>query len=329
MSIVLMSPEAAAAAIRAGRVLHLAGEEEVLAGLPTGTWTGGTIPYFFAPKGVVCDRRNLLVADFDVAAGDVEIDTYDADGLGRLLEPVPGHGYRVVLLPGFSAIHKRFALMMSAAVASPDYPLAGWVSGVHLSNMDLRPPRVFDGRSGRGYDDRLVELRVRLPSHRLAKVGVVNIFTPGDGPTIVFEDTAFETTNASINGTPVDFANWLYLNGINGITPLLATHAGATIAVSFRRIDPVARRVSFYAPVLAGVAYRLARPLDDYRAAIERACANLDADEIPFSCNCMFNYLYGELEGQGGLALPGPATFGEIASVLLNQTLVYLQVTDR
>ena len=45
-----------------------------------------------------------------------------------------------------------------------------------------------------------------------------------------------------------------------------------------------------------------------------------------FSCNCILNYLYGELEGKVTEGMYGPVTFGEIAYQLLNQTLVYVRI---
>ena len=46
-----------------------------------------------------------------------------------------------------------------------------------------------------------------------------------------------------------------------------------------------------------------------------------------FSCNCVLNYLYAGLEGKKTGEFNGPATFGEIAYQLLNQTLVYLTIS--
>ena len=40
----------------------------------------------------------------------------------------------------------------------------------------------------------------------------------------------------------------------------------------------------------------------------------------------MLNYLYAELEGKKTGSIVGPITFGEIAYVLLNQTLVHLLI---
>jgi hypothetical protein len=45
-----------------------------------------------------------------------------------------------------------------------------------------------------------------------------------------------------------------------------------------------------------------------------------------FSCKCFLNYLHADLSGDKALSITGPATFGEIAYVLLNQTLVYLEL---
>ncbi|MFN7050994.1 MAG: DUF6976 family protein, partial [Gemmobacter sp.] len=75
----------------------------------------------------------------------------------------------------------------------------------------------------------------------------------------------------------------------------------------------------FYAPVFADVEYRLARRRE---GGVEPA----DAQQSAFSCNCILNYLYGGLEGKTTGGYTGPVTFGEVAYVLLNQTLVKLDL---
>jgi hypothetical protein len=47
-----------------------------------------------------------------------------------------------------------------------------------------------------------------------------------------------------------------------------------------------------------------------------------------FSCNCILNYLYADLEGKKTGSITGPITFGEIAYQLLNQTLTYLEILE-
>jgi hypothetical protein len=51
-------------------------------------------------------------------------------------------------------------------------------------------------------------------------------------------------------------------------------------------------------------------------------------DNLIFSCNCILNYLYADLEGKKTADFTGPITFGEIAYQLLNQTLAYITIED-
>jgi hypothetical protein len=53
-----------------------------------------------------------------------------------------------------------------------------------------------------------------------------------------------------------------------------------------------------------------------------------DESEIVFLCNCILNYLYSELEGKKTGEMSSPMTFGEVAYQLLNQTMVYLTISD-
>ena len=69
------------------------------------------------------------------------------------------------------------------------------------------------------------------------------------------------------------------------------------------------------------------RRFGDYADAFARAIP-ADDDSPAFSCNCILNYLYGKLEGKKTGHVTGPITFGEIAHVLLNQTMVQLHLRD-
>ena len=59
---------------------------------------------------------------------------------------------------------------------------------------------------------------------------------------------------------------------------------------------------------------------------IRERLASYPTEGVSFSCNCILNFLFGELEGQSIGALQGPVTFGEIGYQLLNQTLVVLRI---
>ena len=52
------------------------------------------------------------------------------------------------------------------------------------------------------------------------------------------------------------------------------------------------------------------------------------AETNAFTCNCILNYVHSSLEGRRTGDVVGPMTFGEIAYQLLNQTLVYVTVSD-
>jgi hypothetical protein len=98
------------------------------------------------------------------------------------------------------------------------------------------------------------------------------------------------------------------------------------INTSFQSVD-AARGVQFYAPVFAGMHYKIAAPIEDYATEFRRRVAPRPRAPL-FSCNCILNYLYGQLEGKRTEGFVGPITFGEIAYQLVNQTLVFLDVRD-
>ena len=125
-----------------------------------------------------------------------------------------------------------------------------------------------------------------------------------------------------------DFFTYAVRNNLELHHPLVTDLNGEPISVALKVIDAETRSVQFYAPVMKGRVYRQAAPLADYRAALVGATEQLNLSPV-FSCNCILNYLYGRLEGEQYIPVPGPATFGELAHVLMNQTLVYLSVSDR
>jgi len=76
---------------------------------------------------------------------------------------------------------------------------------------------------------------------------------------------------------------------------------------------------------MRGVEYRHAAPVANYREQLMSHVAKEPVTPL-FSCNCILNYLFADLQGDRPIAIGGPATFGEVAYVLLNQTLVYLEL---
>ncbi len=317
----------AADLIRRNVPLALAGPASALSQLPAGRWIGGSIPYFMLPEGgtVVTDER-LFATDLS-GLGEVTIASFGADELQLISGDAPDNGFALTILPAGSTAHQRFAADAATYEHAFLRPTVGWIAGVHLNDLGKEQPVVFDGRTPSAHTDRAVVAHVALPEDKLASLEIVNLFEPGDGELLQFSDTSFSVGQCSVNGETVDFGAWLKAKGLaDGRLPLVGDFAGAHINVSIQSIDEATGAVNLYAPVFPGVDYRIARPVADYAGAFRARLADVDPHGVVFGCNCILNFLYGELEGQAIGGVAGPVTFGEVAYQLLNQTLVMVRV---
>jgi hypothetical protein len=132
-----------------------------------------------------------------------------------------------------------------------------------------------------------------------------------------------------VNGKEVVFADYLVENNIDTQLPLVADYNSVLINVSIKSVSEEIKTVDLYAPVFAGTEYRFARPVSNYPTSFTEHLQGLKDTKPIFSCNCILNYLYGELEGQSTPPFAGPVTFGEVAYQLLNQTLAYVEIIDK
>ncbi|PXW99197.1 hypothetical protein C7444_10126 [Sphaerotilus hippei] len=323
----LTSVSAAAELIRRGVPLSVAGPEDVLRQLPAGNWIGGTIPYFMAAGGgvVVTDER-LFVTDLS-KAGSVSLAYYPADQLQRITTEAPDNSFSLTIIPAGGEALSRFAREAATYEDAFVKPTVGWIAGVHLSELGSRKPLVFDGRTGQAHADGAVVAHIRLADDKLASVEIINIFEPDGGDVLRFDRVGFEIGECEVAGRKVNLAAYLKERGIaDGRLPLVGDYAGAHINVSFQTVDVEQGKVVLYAPVFPGVDYRIARPVGDYAAEFRRRLAEYDATGAVFSCNCILNFLFGELEGKAIGGVEGPVTFGEIGYQLLNQTMVVVRL---
>ncbi len=314
------------ALLNAGKSLVLAGEEELLRSLPRGRWIGGTIPYFMTVDGGRTSRDHLFVETVPASAHARAPAVYDTSNISRIGEDAPDNGYTILILPAFTPIHQQYAL------EAPGYPglfmkvVAGWISGIHLDDLGKKTPKTFNGESGEALGDRGVALHVELPDSYRAQIGIVNIFEPGEGAVITFPTNGFEVGECAVNGERQSFHDYLLRAKIDTRLPLVANFCGAMINVSIQGLDAGRSTVKLYAPVFEGVSYRFARPVTNYPQHFAAAIPSNIAKPV-FTCNCVLNYLYGELENYRTGTLLGPMTFGEIAYQLLNQTLVHVTIS--
>ena len=310
--------------ISEGKLLHIAGTEELIKKLPKGNWTGGSTEYFMTSQGGKVTGELLFIRElnFDV----FKIQTYDAESIKNVAADAYENGFTVLVLPFDSEVHKIYA------GEAPEFDgmfmknIAGWVSGLNLNASDQTPIAV-NGQTGEALSDKAVALHVCVPDDKLVSISIVNIFSPDENsPIISFPKEGFEADKCSVNGEEVVLSEYLEQNGIDIKLPLIGNYAGAGVNVSFKAIDDNGV-VHFYAPVFSNIEYRFAKPIANYEEEFRGKLQELKNTEAAFACNCILNFLYGELENKYVDAFFGPITFGEIAYQLVNQTLVYVTVS--
>lgn len=325
MQPLLVTPKMAADLIRSGTMLIIAGDEDVLAALPNGNWIGGTTPYFMGQDGGVTTRDQVFITPVPAYPGiQPSIKVYDPASLSQICVQAPENGFSVILLPAFSEAHFEYAQHACAYEEMFMKPLVGWIAGIHLDDMGQRTPKVRDGHQAAMLENHAVVIHVPLPDNVNANVAIVNLFNQGNGDDIAFLESGFEASSCLINGKHTSLAKYLQNIGHDSRLPLVANYSGALINVSLKAVDQAQDNVAFYGPVFPHVAYKLAQPFSgSYENLFSHAIADLP-EPAEFSCNCVLNYLYAELKGKRTGHVTGPMTFGEVAYVLMNQTMVQL-----
>lgn len=320
-----LTPAEAAARISAGAIMSIAGSAAAMAQLPQGQWIGGSTVYFMTDQGGLVDDQRLFCTTLP-AGSRASLRHLPSAQLAELASGYQAGGVTFVILPAFSQAHAAFAQQAATYPDLFDQPLLGWVSGVHLDQIGTDLPCIVDGSTGAVHHDGAMLMHLALPDGARPQLDIVNIFEPSTDAAHVFEfvETGFAARRAIVNGAEVDFAAYITEHGLDTRLPLIADYAGALINVSFQNVDLAGGNVQFYAPVFRGVTYRLAAPQPDYSTSFSAKAGRAGAQT--YSCNCILNYVHGGLQGRKTDAFIGPVTFGEIAYVLLNQTLVKLDI---
>ena len=325
----LITIQAAADLIRQGVPLSLAGPESALDQLPPGNWIGGTIPYFMLASGGAIVTEGQVFATDLTHVGTVQVARYGPDELAGIAGNAPGNGLSLTIIPAGGQCHQRYAAEAANYEGAFLKPTVGWIAGVHLSELGQAKPKVYDGRTASKHEDQAVVAYVTLPEDQMALVDIVNLFEPDGGDLLRFTTTGFEVDSCTVNGETVNFAAYVRSRGLeHGALPLVGDFAGARVNASLQNVDAAGGHVALYAPVFPGVDYRFAAAVPDYAAAFRARLADQDSTGAVMACNCILNFIFGELEGKAIGGIEGPVTFGEIAYQLLNQTMVIVRVSQ-
>lgn len=314
--------------IKAGNGLMIAGDEKLLRQLPKGNWIGGSIPYFMSEKGGVVTADKLQVIALPAFAKEAKIKFYGESELSSIPKDYHVNGVSFILIPAMTSVHQKYAEESMNYDGIFDRPLVGWITGVHIKDIGKVTPKVFNGHTGEISDNKAVVMHLNLPATKFGKVNIINLFKQGTGDTLTFPKTGFQADTCFVNGKETNLADYLEKNKFDTQFPLVANYNGAMINVSFQSVDKANKKVSFFAPVFVGVEYKMPVPVGDYEKEFDAEIKKHNVAPV-FTCNCILNFLYAHLEGKKTGEVVGPITFGEIAYILLNQTMVYLTFEDK
>lgn len=305
-----------------GQNLLIAGSESLLRRLPAGNWVGGTINYFMTTKGGVESHELLQVTELPKDVEAVKIQPYSGASLSQIPQNYFSNGFSFIIIPAFSQTHQTFAKDCSTWSGIFNQPLVGWISGYDLDQQNSKA-KVVNGNTLEVISDAAIVMHIKLKTNTIARANIINLFTQGHGDTILFPVNGFDVDNCLVNGAKTNFSQYISDHKIDPHLPLVANYMGAMVNVSIKEIDPVSHNVNLYAPVFEGIEYRFADPIVDYETEFNRTLKDTSEQPI-YACNCILNFLYANLKGKKTGDFICAMTFGEIAYMLLNQTLVYV-----
>lgn len=160
--------------------------------------------------------------------------------------------------------------------------------------------------------DRVLVVHAALPLGVAAQVNCYNAFEPDpESPEITFAKKEFIIDVAQIDGQDRAFGTWLAEMGADLSLPLVANFAGTAVNTVIHQVQGDGS-VLLGAPSLPGLTYRLGR-----RAAkILPEAMGIGGARL---------YMSDELPSDPRV-LPVPATFGQIAYILMTQTITQLAI---
>ncbi len=309
------------------KIMVLTGAADVLSELPEGKWIGGTIPYFMDADSGKKTNELIFVDDFSDIAEDIKIIQYDKENIKNIAKDGFDNGFSMLLLPAFTEILTEFALNSFSYDNIFTNPVLGYVTGFDLEKAGTQVAQIFNGTTAQNSNTNGIALHIKLPKTKLAQVEIINIFSQDkNSPSIIFPKDGFEQDSCIINGKEQNLVDYIKDNNIDIKFPLIEEQNGALINKSFMRIDEENKKVIFYSPIFKDREYKFAQKIENYVEKFNFATKEIT--DVKYSCNCILNYLYGELEGKK-VNLTGATTFGEIAYQLLNQTQIYLNIINK
>lgn len=136
-------------------------------------------------------------------------------------------------------------------------------------------------------------------------------------------NTGFIQKDCFIRGVKINFYDYIVENECDIQLPLVTVIDDLQTNISVKFLDNLKKEVHRYAPVFNDQDYQFASPIGFYEDEFEEKVLEKNL-QPSISCNCILNYLYAHLEGKKTSNITCPMTFGEIANLLINQTMICL-----
>ncbi|ACF12541.1 conserved hypothetical protein [Chloroherpeton thalassium ATCC 35110] len=311
-----------------GAKLVISADESLLDQLPAGNWIGGTIPYFMTEQGGSFSKDKLFVDDLSAYGLEVSFKAYDETDIQTITKSSFENGFTILILPAGSKVHESFSLNSMSYKDIFFKPITGYVSGFDLNLLGSATAKTYLGKAQMKYEDKGVAMHVKLPDDQFAKIEIFNLMEIDESSDVItFPETGFLQKSCMVNGKATNLAEYLSnLNYAAGL-PLIANCQGALINRSIEKLDMDNKTVLFYAPVFSDEVYRLAKPVTNYHEEFQKRIEIYADENVIYSVLCVVYYMVGELENKK-LPVSGSFTFGEVGYQLLNQTLVYLTLSN-
>ncbi len=312
--------------IKEGRLLVIAGSDELLSQLPNGNWIGGSNPYLLDIDGGKLSADLLYLKDFSTLAEDSKVIIYDEASIDRITTDSYENGVIITVLPFFAPVHKAFGLKSPEFQNQYINPMIGWVSGTPWNDVGRVSPTVYHGI--KRFTDKAVTLHLKLRENLVGRVEIINAYEQGDGDEITFEQDGFDNLECLVNKRKTNIYEYMQQRN-TWSTPFVASYSGANINVGVLP-DNENKRALFAAPVFKNTIYKLARKIDeDYVKVFSQELLRNKNSDIGYSCSCLFNYFNFGLNGKPIPGFTGVFTFGEVGYILLNVTFTYLIIEER
>ncbi len=304
--------------IREGKILLLAGSQEALDGLPAGNWIAGSTPYFMTCKERITSIERIFVHQLPDFVTGINIKQYDETNIRNIYTDAPANGFTILIAPIPSKVLFEYALNAPNYPNFANSPVCGWVAGWSLNTSPDKHSYTMSGLNPVLCGDKAIAMHVSLPADKYAEINIFSPFKAKPDPIITFDYDGWMQEDAVINGINQNFAEYLRKNKLNTTFPLIANYAGAQICISHLKTE--GDKVYSYAPVFKGIEYHLSE------LNPQAPTPALSGNDLIYSLSCIINFQHPEMFGSYIEHVNGPATFGEIAYQLLNQTTVYLTI---